>query len=76
MSLIIPKINIIRKGNKNAEGKLNYAPAEDKMVIIKKGELLAGELTKAIVGSASGGIIHIIWKECGPNACRDFLTSA
>ena len=34
MSLIIPKINIIRTGQKNAGSKLNYAPAEDKMVII------------------------------------------
>jgi DNA-directed RNA polymerase II subunit RPB1 len=76
MSLIIPNINLVRKGHKNAGSKLNYAPADDKMVIIKKGELIAGEFTKAIVGSASGGIIHIIWKECGPNACRDFLTSA
>jgi DNA-directed RNA polymerase II subunit RPB1 len=75
MSLIIPNVNLIRKGPKT-QGKFNYAPASDKMVLISKGELLAGEFTKAIVGSSSGGLNHIIWKECGPNACRDFLTSA
>lgn len=75
MSLIIPNVNIIRKGPK-VGAKFDYAPADEKMVIIQRGELLAGQFTKAIVGSASGGIIHIIWKECGPNACRDFLTSA
>ena len=40
------------------------------------GELLSGVFNKPIVGSSGGGIIHIIWKECGPRACSDFLSNA
>jgi DNA-directed RNA polymerase II subunit RPB1 len=36
---------------------------------------LAGELTKQIVGTASGGIIHVIWREKGHMAARDFLSN-
>ena len=72
MSLIIPNINLMRnfqglKVKSGESGKLrsNFAPTNDKMVIIQKGELIQGELTKATVGSSSGGLNHIIWKESG-----------
>ena len=39
------------------------------MVLIISGELISGVFNKPIVGSAGGGIVHIIWKECGPKAC-------
>lgn len=43
--------------------------------MIQRGELIQGEFTKAIVGSSSGGLNHVIWREGGPLASRDFLTS-
>ena len=83
MSLIIPNINLMRnfqglKVKSGESGKLrsNFAPTNDKMVIIQKGELIQGELTKATVGSSSGGLNHIIWKESGAQAAKEFLTSA
>jgi DNA-directed RNA polymerase II subunit RPB1 len=80
MSMIIPdEVNMIRIfGDKSRPGSRNrtdYCPINDKMVFIKGGELLSGELTKATVGTASGGLNHIIWKEKGPKASRDFLTN-
>ncbi len=36
---------------------------------------MIGEFTKAIVGASSGGLVHLIWKESGPMACSDFLSS-
>jgi DNA-directed RNA polymerase II subunit RPB1 len=36
---------------------------------------LAGELTKQVVGSASGGIIHVIFREKGFAAARDFMSN-
>ena len=83
MSMIIPdEVNMIRifQVEKTAEipgrrSRTNYCPKNDKMVFIKGGELLAGEFTKAVVGTASGGLNHVIWKEKGNKASRDFLTN-
>ena len=52
----------------------NLCPEKDTMVRVQSGELLSGNFNKPIVGSAGGGMIHIIWKECGPKACSDFLS--
>ena len=81
MSLIIPNINLVRNATKikvNESGKMrtNFAPVNDKMIIIQKGELICGEFTKQTVGSSSGGLNHIIWKESGSEAAKNFLTSA
>jgi DNA-directed RNA polymerase II subunit RPB1 len=54
----------------------NLCPHKDTMVRIHLGELLSGMFNKATVGSAGGGIIHIIWKECGPKICSDFLSNS
>ena len=39
-------------------------------ILIRKGELLCGNMTKSTIGSSAGGMIHIIWKEKGPYCCR------
>jgi DNA-directed RNA polymerase II subunit RPB1 len=74
-SLIIPQINLER-GNSDfinaKDGKKNSA--KDGSILIKNGELLTGNLTKSTIGSSSGGMIHIIWKEKGPYATRDFMS--
>lgn len=49
--------------------------AGDKNILIKKGELICGNLTKGTIGSSAGGMIHVIWKEKGPYVCRDFLSN-
>ena len=73
ISLIIPNhINFIRhfespKANP-VTGKMerNKCPAKDSMVLVSNGELLCGTFNKPIVGSSAGGLIHILFKECGP----------
>lgn len=37
--------------------------------------MLCGNLTKKDIGSSSGGIVHLIWKEFGPYPTRDFLSN-
>ncbi len=65
-SLIIPKINM-EKGS-------NSIDVKDDSILIKNGELLTGILTKGTIGSSSGGMIHIIWKEKGPFETKEFMS--
>ena len=64
------------RGQSSKNGLIDFAPTNDKMVLIQRGEILTGQFTKAIVGSSSGGLIHLIFSERGPMATKDFLTSA
>lgn len=70
LSLIIPAINY----KKLTDDFKNWACPKDKSVLIKNGELLCGVTQKPQVGAASGGLVHIVWRDCGPEACRDFLS--
>ena len=83
-SLIIPQINLIRGCNARDVKKdppttvaplENWACIKDSNILIQQGELLCGNLTKSTIGSSSGGMIHIIWKEKGPYPCKDFLSN-
>ena len=70
VSLVIPKTcNLDR-------GKWKAIDPEDKELCIQNGELNAGFLNKGVVGSSPGGLVHIIWKDLGPQACCDFLSNA
>ena len=44
-------------------------------MLIHRGELLQGSLTKALCGPTGQSLGHIITKECGIARCADFLTS-
>jgi len=70
LSLIIPKINYRKLDDKFTD----WACPADKSVLIKNGELLCGTTKKQQVGASSGGLIHIVWRDYGPDACRDFLS--
>ncbi len=71
-SLIIPNINLMKKNEK--KGLIWDSPG-DNNILIQKGELICGNLTKGTIGASSGGMIHVIWKEWGPYCCRDFLSN-
>ena len=71
-SLIFPNINLMRYGEKEAD---KWASPGDANILIQKGELICGNLTKSTIGNSSGGIIHIIWKEYGPYPTRDFMSN-
>ena len=83
MSIIIPEqINFKRYTEQPQRNPVtgsmerNFCPIKDSMVLISSGELISGVFNKPIIGSAGGGIIHIIWKECGPKICQDFLSNS
>jgi DNA-directed RNA polymerase II subunit RPB1 len=65
-SLIIPKINMVRGDD--------FFDCEDDTVLINNGELLSGILNKSSIGKSSGGMIHIIWKEKGPEETKIFMS--
>ena len=71
-SLIVPNVNLMRYAEKESNV---WDSVEDKNVLIQKGELICGNITKGTIGNSSGGLIHIIWKEKGPYPCRDFLSN-
>jgi DNA-directed RNA polymerase II subunit RPB1 len=81
LSLVIPKINFCRYGGDDNEFKMwdwmssKDETNKDNTVFIKNGDLLCGVITKSSVGASPGGIIHTIWKDHGPYACRDFLSN-
>ena len=44
-------------------------------MVIQSGEILQGIIWKKIVGNAPGGLIHVTWKDIGPQACSDLLSN-
>jgi DNA-directed RNA polymerase II subunit RPB1 len=56
LSLVIPKVNLMRKS-------ADWDCHRDKNVLIKDGDLLCGVMNKGIVGSAAGGLVHIVWRD-------------
>ena len=74
LSLVIPPVNY-RTRSKTGEG-----PPLDSRILVKShqngrhGELLCGVMAKPTVGAAPGGLVHIVWRDQGPEACRDFLS--
>lgn len=72
-SLILPRIQYARY---NEDRKvLNWASSKDKNILIQNGELICGQMTKGQVGNTGGGLVHIIWKEFGPEMVKVFLSS-
>jgi DNA-directed RNA polymerase II subunit RPB1 len=81
LSLVLPCVNFQRfSGTKNGFGQdwhsADETGAEDASVYISRGELLCGVITKKVVGASAMGLIHVIWKDHGPFACRDFLSNS
>jgi DNA-directed RNA polymerase II subunit RPB1 len=73
LSMCIPKgINIVFKNNE----KPDPMDVTDENVLIEDGELIHGTIVKNIAGSANNGLIHIIFRELGHVACRDFFSAA
>lgn len=69
VSMIIPKIVNLYSPNDTRED----APLKDDGLLVHEGELMFGLLAKKHVGASSGGIIHIIFNEQGPDAAMAFF---
>jgi len=77
-SMILPKhINLIRYTSDHSEKSLNNLNENlniyDTKVLIEDGELIMGIVCKKTVGNSSGGLIHILFNENGPNITMLFL---
>ncbi|KAK8809914.1 hypothetical protein WA158_000857 [Blastocystis sp. Blastoise] len=75
-SLIIPEsINVRLKSISHpSDNKLNIFNLTDTDVLIENGELLQGIIDKKSIGPSSGGIIHLLMNEAGPDAAKAFLS--
>jgi DNA-directed RNA polymerase II subunit RPB1 len=69
-SMCVPKgINLYR-----APDPASPNPLEDNGMWIEDGECMYGIVDKKTVGASQGGIIHIIFREKGPEVTRDFFS--
>jgi len=83
ISLVIPKVNLERNpcmGDRDAKcckdnpSNMRCCPC-DSNVLVKNGELIYGVLSKGVVGATGGGLVHIVWRDHGPEANRDFMSN-
>lgn len=73
VSMCIPKgINITSKNNE----KPSPIDVTDENVLIDNGELIHGTIVKNMAGAANNGLVHVIFRELGPVATRDFFSAA
>lgn len=52
--------------------KSPLSPEDDGMLIVK-GEIMYGVVNKKTIGASAGGLIDVIFREKGPQDCRDFF---
>ena len=72
-NMYLPDINVTRTAAGHREGEIKDFSAGDTQVRIERGKLLHGMLCKKSMGTAPGGLVHVIWHEHGPAAARSFL---
>ena len=76
MSLVIPRANILKKSKEAPDDEeLQDLSPGDTRIMIKEGVILSGIMDKNILGTGGGGLVHVIWKENGPDAAKFFLNS-
>lgn len=68
ISLVIPEINFVKGG------KDGWCCPKDSNVMVKKGELLCGIMNKGVVGARGGGLVHLAWRDLGPEPCKIFFS--
>ncbi|EJD55108.1 beta and beta-prime subunits of DNA dependent RNA-polymerase [Auricularia subglabra TFB-10046 SS5] len=70
LSLAIPRgINIARSSDPPSSN-----PLTDDGMLIENGDILYGVVDKKTVGAAQGGLIHVVFREKGPEVCRGLFT--
>lgn len=73
ISMFLPKIHLVGYHSKHPENEKTDISPGDTKVYIFDGELVSGIICKRTIGTSSGGILHIIFNDCGPDQARDFL---
>lgn len=73
LSLILPQDMRLNKCIRDAS---NVMDQNEGFIIITRGELIAGSLCKKLLGTSSGGLIHVIYNDFGPDAAIRFISDA
>jgi DNA-directed RNA polymerase II subunit RPB1 len=74
ISMIIPKgTNLTSFHSAHPDGESTDISPGDTKVIIQDGELVAGIMCKRTVGTSQNSLVHVIWKDHGPEKTRDFF---
>jgi DNA-directed RNA polymerase II subunit RPB1 len=73
-SLILPPVNLIRTGNTHPDKENSDISPGDTKVYISRGELISGIVDKKTVGSSANGLIHVTWKEFGPQRTSNLIS--
>lgn len=66
-------INLIGYHSAHPDNEHTDSSPGDTKVIIQDGELLCGIVCKKTVGTSQNSLIHVIWKEHGPDRTRQFF---
>jgi len=74
ISLVIPKINLSRVSLSHSVEDRSNISVDDSRIIIINGELISGIIDKRTIGSSSGSIIHVAWREHGPKETARFIS--
>ncbi|KAA8490883.1 DNA-directed RNA polymerase II subunit 1 [Porphyridium purpureum] len=74
-SLILPDVNLIRFSNTHPDDEDTPMSPGDTKVLISKGELISGIVDKRTVGAAPGSLIHVTWKELGPQVTCELISN-
>ncbi|KIK43849.1 hypothetical protein CY34DRAFT_803352 [Suillus luteus UH-Slu-Lm8-n1] len=70
LSMVIPRgINIHRAPDPKSSN-----PIFDDGMLIENGEIIFGVVEKKTVGASQGGLVHVVFREKGPEATRDLFT--
>jgi DNA-directed RNA polymerase II subunit RPB1 len=71
LSMTIPKgINIAKKADSPSPNHV-----ADEEVIVENGELICGIIVKKMAGASANGFIDVIFRERGPEAARDWIST-
>lgn len=71
VSALMPGITLRKKVRNGQESTIE--DIREKYVLVVNGQLLAGSMCKGSLGSVSGGVIHIIYKDCSCQAASHFI---
>ncbi|KAG8718002.1 DNA-directed RNA polymerase II subunit rpb1 [Ceratobasidium sp. 395] len=77
LSMCIPSgINVMRSPDKGMNTKrVHHNPVADDGICIKHGQIVFGVVEKKTVGASQACLIHIVFREKGPEICRDLLSA-
>lgn len=73
-SLILPAVNMVRQNITHPDAEDTDISPGDTKVYISRGELIHGIVDKKTVGSSANGLIHITWKEFGPDRTSELIS--